>query len=82
MRVCAPAEYALRVEGPLAGVRGDAPESLACPGAAAGVLDVWIAVRANLRAILEHVTRADVARGRPPAPVRKLLRPRDAWVRR
>lgn len=70
------------IDGPLAGVRGAAPESVTYPGVAARLRDVWVAVRANLRAILEHVTLADVVRGRLPASVRKLLRARDAWVRR
>jgi Rrf2 family protein len=70
------------VEGPLANVRGQAPESLAYPGAAAKLRDVWVALRANIRAVLEGVTLADVARGELPAPVEELTRDADAWVRR
>ena len=70
------------VEGPLANVRGQAPESLAYPGAAGKLRDVWIALRANIRAVLEGVTLADVARGELPAPVEELTRDADAWVRR
>jgi hypothetical protein len=40
---------------------------------------VWIAVRANLRAVLEHVTIADVARGELPASVEGLAANPDAW---
>jgi Rrf2 family protein len=70
------------VEGPLANVRGQAPESLAYPGAAAKLRDVWVALRANIRSVLEGVTLADVARGELPAPVDELTRDADAWLRR
>jgi Rrf2 family protein len=70
------------VEGPLANVRGQAPESLAYPGAAEKLRDVWVALRANVRAVLEGVTLADVARGELPARVEELTRSADAWVRR
>jgi Rrf2 family protein len=70
------------VEGPLANVRGRAPETLAYPGAAEKLRDVWVALRANIRAVLEGVTLADVARGELPARVEELTRDADAWVRR
>ena len=54
------------VEGPLAAVRGEAPEDVSYAGAAAPLQDVWIAVRANLRAVVEHVSLADLAAGRVP----------------
>jgi Rrf2 family protein len=60
------------VEGPLAQVRGLKPTELDYPGAAEPLRDVWIALRANLRAILDNTTIADVAEGRLPAVVRKL----------
>ena len=49
------------VEGPLASVRGGPPEDAAYPGAATALPRVWIAVRANLRKVVEQVTLADVA---------------------
>jgi Rrf2 family protein len=70
------------IDGPLAGVRGEPPESVTYPGAASSLRDVWVAVRANMRAVLERVTLADVVSGRLPASVRKLLRDPDAWQRR
>jgi Rrf2 family protein len=70
------------VEGPLANVRGQAPESLAYPGSAEKLREVWVALRANIRAVLEGVTLADVARGELPARVEELTRDADAWVRR
>jgi Rrf2 family protein len=70
------------VEGPLADVHGAAPESVAYPWPATALRDVWIAVRANLRAVLESVTLADVATGQLPDAVADLARATDAWVRR
>lgn len=68
------------VDGPLASVRGERPESLAYGGAAEPLGRVWIAVRANLRAILETVTLADLAAGELPRDVVALTEPRDAWT--
>jgi Rrf2 family protein len=70
------------VEGPLADVRGQAPEALEYPGTAEKLRDVWIALRANIRAVLEQVTLADVATGGLPAHVDQLLEDADAWSRR
>jgi Rrf2 family protein len=70
------------VEGPLASVRGGPPEDSAYGGASAALPRVWIAVRANLRKVVEHVTVADVATGRLPAAVEKLANDPDAWVTR
>jgi Rrf2 family protein len=70
------------IDGPLAGVRDDAPEDVAYPGAAATLRDVWVALRASMRAVLEAVTLADVAAGKLPAPVRRRLQDPGAWSRR
>lgn len=70
------------VEGPLADVRGEALEDLDYPGPAESLRDVWVATRASLRAVLEHVTMADLARGELPEAVRRLTETADAWVRR
>jgi len=70
------------VEGPLANVRGQAPEDLAYGGAAERLRDVWVALRAGVRNVLERVTVADVARGELPEHVEALTRDRDAWSRR
>ncbi len=70
------------VEGPLADVRGEALEDLDYAGPAEALRDVWVATRASLRAVLEAVTIADVARGSLPPVVRRLTRSADAWVRR
>jgi Rrf2 family protein len=60
------------VDGPLANVRGERPDTVAYTGAAEPLRDVWLAVRANLRAVLETVTLADLAAGRLPEEVAEL----------
>jgi Rrf2 family protein len=70
------------VDGPLAAVRDDAPEDVVYDGPATSLRDVWIALRAGMRAALETTTLADVVSGSLPVPVRRLLRDPDAWVRR
>jgi Rrf2 family protein len=67
------------VNGPLAHVRGDAPELVHYPGAAEPLRNVWIAVRASLRSVLENVTLADVAFNRLPSIVTELGADPLAW---
>ena len=76
------AEIVRAVEGPLATVRGQRPEDVAYTGAAEQLQRVWIAVRLNLRAVLEQVTVADLAAGRLPAKVERLADDPEAWVTR
>jgi Rrf2 family protein len=68
------------VEGPLASVRGEAPESVSYGGAAEALGKLWVAVRANLRAVLEEVTVADVAAGELPGIVDEITNDPAAWV--
>jgi Rrf2 family protein len=70
------------VEGPLASVRGAPPEESQYNGASEALLRVWIAVRANLRNVVEQVTVADVACGRLPKEIDKLADDPDMWVTR
>ena len=70
------------VEGPLVGVRGQRPEEIEYVGSAESLQQVWIALRANLRKVLEHVTVADVASGTLPADVLALTREEQAWQTR
>jgi Rrf2 family protein len=70
------------VEGPLASVRGGPPEETSYAGSSAALPRVWIAVRASLRSVVEHVTLADVAGGELPADVDKLAQDPEAWVTR
>ncbi len=67
------------VDGPLANVRGVRPAQLEFPGSAEKMRDVWVAVRANLRDVLENVTLADVAKGDLPAHVAALAAAPEAW---
>jgi Rrf2 family protein len=67
------------VEGPIASVRSERPDELSYYGTAAPLQDVWIALRANMRAVLESVTLADVARGELPAQVLRLTQEPAVW---
>ena len=68
------------VDGPLANVRGVRSEQVTYEGSAAPLRDVWVAVRASLRKVLERVTLADLAGGELPAHIGKLTADPDAWV--
>jgi len=68
------------VEGPIANVRGDRPENTRYAGVAAGLTDVWIAVRAALRQILEDTSLADLVSGELPERVRTLAGDPEAWL--
>ena len=62
------------IDGPLASVRdiglGDLPYS----GPTAALTDVWRALRASMRSVLEETTLADVALGALPVHVDRLAR--------
>jgi Rrf2 family protein len=73
------AEVIRAVDGPLANVRGVRPESLEYAGSSETLRDVWVAVRASLRSVLEAVTLADVAGGELPPSVRDLVVDPEAW---
>jgi Rrf2 family protein len=68
------------IDGPLAGVSGRRPETLDFTGTSEPLREVWVAVRASLRAVLENVSLADVAAGELPDNVRELTSAPDAWV--
>ena len=70
------------IEGPLADVRGQAPEDLEYLGAAGALQEVWVATRHSLRSVLESVTIAAIASGQLPASVRRMTQHPDAWTRR
>jgi Rrf2 family protein len=63
------AEVVRAVDGPLATVRGEGAEDLDYHGAAQPLQAVWLALRANVRQVLESVTLADLVRDELPAPV-------------
>jgi len=70
------------VEGPLANVRGMSPDLLEYEGSAEKLRDVWVALRASVRGVLEQVTLADVAKGELPPHIAELTQAADAWPRR
>jgi Rrf2 family protein len=70
------------IDGPLAGVSGNRPETLDFQGRSEPLREVWVAVRASLRSVLEHVTLADVAANELPDVVHALTGDRDAWLSR
>lgn len=70
------------VDGPLASVRGQAPEDVAYDGAAENLRVVWVALRASMRSVVDEVTLADVVNDDLPGPVRQLTEAPDAWSRR
>ncbi|HZZ96939.1 MAG TPA: Rrf2 family transcriptional regulator [Jatrophihabitantaceae bacterium] len=70
------------VDGPLAEVRGLRPHETTYTGVAAHLPDVWIAVRASLRRVLDETTLAHVLSGKLPAAVRRMVDEPDAWLPR
>jgi Rrf2 family protein len=67
------------VEGPLANIQDLAPEATNYPGHAKPLTDVWIAVRASLRRVLEEITIADLTEGKIPEKVGELTKDPGAW---
>ena len=70
------------VEGPLASVRGQRPEDVRYDGAAESLQRVWIALRVNIRAVLERVSIAEIAEDGLPDFVGELTGDPGAWQRR
>ena len=76
------AEIIRAVEGPLATVRGEAADEVEYRGASKPLREVWLALRANIRQVLESVTLADVVAGRLPEPIESLAEHPDASLQR
>jgi Rrf2 family protein len=76
------ADIVRAVEGPIAHVQSAPPESIEYRGNAEHLQEVWIAVRASLRAVLEHVTLAALISGELPTEVGNLAAEPDAWAPR
>jgi Rrf2 family protein len=70
------------VEGPLANIHENAPEDLHYEGPAERLRDVWVAVRAGLRSVLENVTLADLTSGSLPWRIDAILNDPEAWIKR
>lgn len=73
------AEVIRAVEGPIAHVQSAPPESITYTGSAKELQNVWIAVRASLREVLESTSLADLVSGELPEHVRELADDKDAW---
>ena len=73
------AEVIRAVEGPLASVRGERPEEMSYDGVAAPLQRVWVALRSNIRSVLERVTLAHVVSDDLPPEVLELTRRPDVW---
>ena len=67
------------LEGPIASVRGLRPHELPSQGVVEPFVSLWIALRASMRTVLEHVTLADLAAGKLPPDVAALADSVDAW---
>jgi Rrf2 family protein len=67
------------VEGPIASIRSERPDELSYSGVAVPLREVWVALRASMRAVLETVTLADVANGQLPAEILRLTEEPDVW---
>jgi Rrf2 family protein len=74
------ADIVRAVEGPIANVQSAPPESIEYRGNAQHLQEVWIAVRASLRTVVEEVTLADLVSGELPSSVKSLIASPDAWL--
>ncbi len=73
------ADVVRSVEGPIADVQSTPPEAIKYSGNSEHLRDVWVAVRASLRSVLEEVTLADLVSGNLPPVVEELTSQPDAW---
>jgi Rrf2 family protein len=76
------AEIIRSVEGPLATVRGEPADELEYRGESKALRGVWLALRVNIRQVLETVTLADVIGGRLPEPIAALAEHPEATQQR
>ena len=70
------------VDGPLAEVRGLRPHETTYVGVAQHLPEVWVAVRASLRRVLDETTLQHVLSGKLPPHVRRMVDSPDAWLPR
>ena len=73
------ADIVRAVDGPLAAVRGVRPSELEYPAPVESLREVWVAVRAALRGVLDHVSVADIAAGDLPDVVANFAAQPGAW---
>lgn len=77
-----PADVIRILDGPLAEVRGERPENTTYADAAEPLQQLWVALRANMRTVLEGVSIAELANGKLPRKLTRLLDDPDAWIPR
>jgi Rrf2 family protein len=70
------------VDGPLAEVHGLRPDETSYSGVAVHLREVWVAVRASLREVLDQTTVEHVLTGELPPHVRKLVDLPESWQQR
>ena len=70
------------VDGPLAEVRGLRPEDTSYPHGTEVLQELWVALRANIRDVLESVTIAQLATGQLPRRLKQIVADPDAWAAR
>src|SRR3954471_10098572 len=74
------ADVVRAVEGPIADVQSTPPEAIEYSGNSEHLRDVWVAVRASLRSVLEVVTLADLVSGELPPIVEEMTSAPAAWL--
>jgi Rrf2 family protein len=70
------------VDGPLAEVRGLRPHETTYTGVAEHLPQVWVAVRAALRKVLDETSLQQVLTGKLPTHVKRMIDAPDAWLPR
>ncbi len=70
------------VDGPLAEVRGLRPNETSYIGVASHLPELWVAVRASLRRVLDETTLQHVLTGKFPPHIRRMVDAPDAWLPR
>ena len=73
------ADVVRALDGPLADVRGDRPENAEYNGAAEHLKEVWVATRAAVRGVLDHVTLAEICSGKLPDSVTRWTDDPASW---
>lgn len=68
------------LDGPLALVHGERPESLLYAGPAEHLRDVWVAVRAALRQVLERTTLEQIVEDDLPSQITTLSDDPRSWT--
>lgn len=76
------ADVSRAVDGPLTLVQGQRPEAVRYEGASQHLQELWVALRASVREVMEGVTLEDLVSGSLPAQLRDMLAEQDAWLGR